>query len=234
MKHMPRWISLVLCGVIVNSCGVGIPVQVRVDEFTVAVDLDEVANTAFGELGAQGLFPAETIALPLTWPAELPELNYTTSFKAPPVRVDLTPEEGTAGSEKYADINKAGEAITRIELNRIVVRLERNDLTIDLPELRLQAADDAEADPTDRMAWRTLGVISPTPAGFVGDKELEFLPGGESFLNGQLTDERKEFALRVSGRVRLQAAAGDPLPRGRAVVRMIVVATFFVDPKGVL
>src|SRR3546814_9103350 len=64
--------------------------------------------------------------------------------------------------KKYDDINKAGDIIQRIEINKFVLRVEVSSLTIDLPELRLQIADTKDANPDDRLAWYTVGLLPGT------------------------------------------------------------------------
>jgi len=216
------------------ACGGGVPVRLTIDEFTMEVSLDKTMDTLFGQFAAQGLFPAGSRALPVLWPASLPDIQYRAMFTAPPVPVDLTPEPGTPEADKYAQINKVKNAIRRIEINRLILRLEQNSLTVALPELKLQIADEPTASPLDRLAWRTVGVLPAAEAGAVSDLELEFVPSGESFLDGQLSDAAKELAIRIVGKVDIDTAREKRLPSGRAVVRLILVATFFVEPDKVL
>lgn len=217
------------------ACGGGVPVRVRIDEFTMEVALDDVVDAAFSEMQAQGLFPPESRGLPVIWPNSLPNVRYRTVFTTPGVPIDLTPEPGSPEAEKYAEINKVEDAIRRIELNRIVLRVEQNSLTVDLPALDFQVADEPDARGDDRLGWRTVGRLPSAPAGVIDDYEVELIPSGESYLNAQLADEAKEFAMRVRGRIDLDTTAnGGRLPGGSAVVRMIVVATFFVEPEGAL
>jgi hypothetical protein len=217
---------------VLSSCGGGIPVRLRIDEFTMEIALDDLVQQAFQALKSQGLFPPETRDLPELWPASLPAVKYRALLASEPIPVDLTPEPDSPDFEKYEPINKAEQAINRIELNRLILRIDVNTLSISLPELRLQVADAPDADPTDRLSWETIGVIPSAPPGFVGDLELEFIAGREILLNAQFMDEEKELALRVVGNVELDTEVSPRLPSGSAQIRMIVVTTFFVDPEG--
>jgi hypothetical protein len=224
--------SLFGLGAALMGCGGGIPVRLRVDEFTMEIALDDLVGQSFGELKAQGLFPAETQALPEFWPASLPAVRFSTIMASPPVPVDLTPDKDDPDFKKYEQINKAEQAVNRIELNRLVLRVDTSTLSIALPELRMQIADTADADPNDRLSWETIGTIPSAAPGFVGDLDFTFSPGGESYLNAQLADDAKEFAMRVLGKVVIDTDENPRLPAGAAQVRLIIVATFFVDPEG--
>jgi len=208
----------------------GVPVRMRLDEFTLDLDVDELMAEAQTELSSLGVFPPGT-SLPELWPESLPAIQYRLVLAAPPTPVDLSPEEGSEDYEKYKDIGQAAGVVKRIELNRLVVRIEASNLTVALPELVLQVADSKDADPSDRLAWRTVGSLPGAPAGFVGDLEFTFIPSGESYLRAQLADEAKEFAARVVGRIDIDTAQNPRLPAGRAVIRLIAVATFFIDPS---
>jgi hypothetical protein len=87
-------------------------------------------------------------------------------------------------------------------------------------------------------------VVGP---GEVKDVELVWQEGGESFLGQQLMDpdclERqiaagepanplacKELSLRARSRLRFDTAVSPARPHGQMTLRMIVVATFYVDP----
>lgn len=247
------WINLALLVLAASqtACGGGIPVRLRIDEFTMELALDDLVDQALADFKGQGLFPAETEALPELWPQSLPDIKYRALLAAPPVPVDLTPEDtGGGGSgggggvgggdgtdglidpEKYEMINKAEAAINRIELNRLILRIEQSTLSIALPELRFQVADEPDADPNDRLAWETIGRMPTAEPGFIGDIEFTFDPGGETYLNNQLMDEKKEFAMRVRGTLELDTEQNPRLPSGAAAIRLILVATFFVDPEG--
>lgn len=235
MKRRIFHISIVLAALLVTSCDSGgIPIRLRIDEFKIDLELDEMVANSLQEFKSLGLFPPETQYLPEVWPDSLPEVSYRMLLAAPPIPVDLTPDPGSDEEEKYKDISAAAGVVKRIELNRLVVRIEASSINVALPEMRLQVADDKEADPEDRHAWRTIGTVAGVEPGFVGDIEFEFLPGGESFLNSQLADEDKEFAVRIRSNLEIDTAQNDKLPAGRAQIRLIVVATFFIDPSGAI
>ena len=227
-------LALVVAFVLPACDSGGVPVRMRIDEFTMDLDLDEMLAEALGEFKSIGLFPAETQHLPELWPDSLPAVQYSIQLAAPPIPVDLTPEPGSEDADKYKDISAAEGAIVRIELNRMVVRVEASNISIGLPELKLQVAVNKDASPEDRLAWRTIGTLPGAEPEFIGDLELEFFPGGESFLNSQLADEEKEFAIRMVSKLEVDTQQNARLPSGKAQVRLIVVATFFVDPAGAI
>jgi len=212
----------------------GIPVELRIDEFTMDLSVDDLVDDALAEFKALGVIPPETQYLPEFWPESLPAVKHQIVLTSPAEVVDLTPDPGSADADKYSDISKAEGVIARIDLNRLVVRIEASSLTMDLPELRLQLADQKDADPDDRLAWRTIGSIPGAGPGFVGDLEFAFVPGGESFLRSQMSDDLKEFAIRVRSKIEFDTDQNPRLPAGLAKVRLIVVATFFVDPIGAI
>jgi hypothetical protein len=212
----------------------GVPIRLQIDEFTMDLDVDELMVDALEEFKGLGLFPTGTRYLPELWPENLPAVKYRMALAAPAIPVDLTPDPGSPEEEKYKDISKAAGVVTRIELNRLVIRIEASSLSVALPETRLQVAVTKDADPSDRLAWRTVGIIPATGPGFVGDIDFEFLPGGESFLRSQLSDEEKEFAIRMVSTLDIDTEQNPRMPAGRAVVRLIVVATFFVDAAGAI
>ena len=78
-------------------------------------------------------------------------------MSTPPIAVDLTPDPDDPNADKYADISQAEGVGTRIELNRLVLRVEQSNVSVALPMLRVQVARDKDADPDDRLAWRTIG-----------------------------------------------------------------------------
>ena len=226
---------LLLTALLLGACDSGgVPIRMRIDEFSVDLELDEMVANSLQEFQALGLFPAETQYLPEIWPDSLPAVKYRILLAAPPIPVDLTPEPGSEEEKKYEDIGAAAGVVKRIELNRLVVRIEASSINVALPEMRLQVADDKEADLEDRLAWRTIGVIPGAEPGFVGDMEFDFLTGGESFLNSQLGDEEKEFAIRILSNLEIDTDLNPRLPAGRAQIRLIVVATFFIDPSGAI
>ena len=224
-----------LATLLLSSCDSGgVPIRLRIDEFTMNLDVDEMVGGALEKFKGMGFLSADAEYLPELWPESLPSVQYRVMLASPPIPVDLTPEEDSEETGKYDDISKAEGVITRIELNRLLLRIESSDITVPLPETRLQVADDKDADPEDRLAWRTIGWIPGAEAGFVGDMEFEFIPGGESFLNSQLRDEEKEFSIRVQSKIEVDTDENPRLPGGVAQVRLIVVATFFIDPAGAI
>jgi hypothetical protein len=219
---------------VLSTCGGGIPVRLRIDEFTLDLDIDEMVSGALDEFKSLGMFPAETQYLPELWPDSLPAIEYNMIMVAPPEAVDLTPDPDSEDADKYADIDKAAGAITRIDLNRMVLRVEASTISVALPEMRLQVADNKDALEEDRLAWRTIGIIPSAEPGFIGDLEFEFLPGGESFLRSQLWDDEKEFSIRVQSKLKFDTGKNPRLPSGKGKLRLIIVATFFVDPVGAI
>ncbi len=218
------------------ACGGGVPIELRIDEFTLELSLDDLVGELQAELTSSGALPLGTRALPEIWPDALPPIQTTLRMAAPPAPIDLTPDKETdpENYEKYKDINKAAEAVRRIEINRLVLRVEQSNLSLPIPELKLQVADDPTANPDDRMAWFTVGSLPGAEAGFIGDLDFDWITGGESFLNAQLGDEAKELAIRTVGELTIDTEQDPAMPRGLARLRLIVVATFFVEPEKAL
>ncbi|MBI4816342.1 MAG: hypothetical protein HY791_08790 [Deltaproteobacteria bacterium] len=234
------------------SCGAGVPVQLKIDDLTFDLSLDEAVGQLAQSLGAGGILPSAE--LPEKWPDELPDVcvDFVASTdQVAPAGVDLTPdpEVDPDGASLFAPVNNG--TVARIEIDDIVLRVEKNTLTLPLPPVELQAADDKDADPTDRRAWYTIGTIggselsrgcagTPSTAvepGKVADLDFAWNIGGESFLDHQFKDpdcsdalKCKEFAIRARSRLSLDTARFDRRPRGSVRLRMILVATFFVDP----
>ena len=98
-----------------------------------------------------------------------------------------------------------------------------------IPELQVQVADTLDADPNDSAWLRLVASKAATVAGL--DLEFQFIEGGESYLNGQMGDEDREFSLRVR-RASIDTDQLTEIPRGLLRVRFITEATFFIDPKG--
>lgn len=213
-----------------SGCGGGVPVTLRVDQFTMRLDLNDMVETLAQNLRTSGVLPESSGGLPELWPDNLPPIQLRLPLLTPPVPVDLTPDPGSENAAQYDKINKAADRIRRIEFNRLVVRVDETSLTVALPQLALQIADKADAKAEDRLAWRTIGTLASTAPGFVGDNELSFVPSGESFINNQLADEEKEFAMRIRGALDINTGENPKLPSGIAALRMIIVATFFVEP----
>jgi len=226
--------TLVLAAGWLTACGAGAPIRLHVDEFTMPISLDDTMNNVFAELQAQGVFPASSQSLPVLWPSSLPDVQYQGVFTTPPIPIDLNPPAGSPDAGKYGAINSVKDAIQRIEINRFILRLEQNTMTAAVPAFDLQIADDPDADPADRFAWRTIGNLPAAPAGYVGDLELTFVPSGESYLESQLSDQAKSFALRVTGVISLDTTQSGRMPAGAATARMILVATFYLKPDKLL
>ncbi|OGR09861.1 MAG: hypothetical protein A2341_14245 [Deltaproteobacteria bacterium RIFOXYB12_FULL_58_9] len=222
--------AVLLATSVLVACGGGVPVKLRIDEFSFALSLDEIMEGATSELAKAHLLPPGTQRLPEVWPESLPDIQYQLKFDTDPVPIDLTPPPGSEEADKYSQINDAKQAVRRIEINRLVLRVEQSNISVALPELTLQVADESDANPLDRHAWFSIGRMAPAEPGFIGDIELEWFTGGESFLNAQFGDDLKELAIRTVGEVSLDTEENRNLPRGVGSLRLIVVATFFVEP----
>ncbi len=253
-------IVVLLAGAALTGCGGGVPVTVRLDELTLDFVLDDaVAGIEEGLRGA-GLIAPEAAGLPEVWPEELPPVCWATlvsSDEVEPLPVDLTPDPAVdpEGARDFEVVN--GGLISRIELDRVVLRVEENTANVGLPPLEIQASDVLAPDADDRRAWSTIGRLGGRPLapgcgsagdaapvigpGQVGDLELVWQEGGESFLGNQLMDpeclERqsdplkcKELSLRARSRLRFDTAVSPQRPHGTMKLRVIVVATFYVDP----
>ena len=214
------------------GCGGGVPVRILVDEFTMPLDLNALASGMENQLKSTGFFPKDG-TLPELWPATLPDIVQHLALSSPPKAVDLTPSDPEQ-AKKYKQINKVQNALVRIELNRMILRLERNTMTVPLPEMVLQIADDMSTDAEDKTAWQTIGGLPGAEAGFIGDLEFKFAKGGETFLSDQLSDANKEFAMRTLGRFTFDTNVDRHRPAGAATLRLIVVATFYIKPEATL
>lgn len=250
----------VVWALLASACGGGVPVTVRLDELTLDFVLDDaVAGIEEGLRGA-GLIAPEAAGLPEVWPEELPPVCWATlvsSDEVEPLPVDLTPDPAVdpEGARTFAPVNDG--LISRIELDRVVLRVEKNTSNVGLPPLEIQASDALMPDADDRRAWSTIGRLGGKPLapgcgapgdaapvigpGEVGDLELVWQEGGESFLGNQLMDPEcldrqadplkcKELSLRARSRLRFDTAVSGERPRGVMKLRVIVVATFYVDP----
>lgn len=234
MQQIQRLLGLVLCSSFAAGCGGGVPVQLVVDEFTVDVEMAAVNQQLEQGLQSLGTLPPG-MTIPERWPDSLPRLQHSIRYATPPVPVSLEQDEADANSSsQYEAIDVAQSALRRIELNRLIVRVERNNLTVPLPELTLQVADSPNANPDDRLAWFTIGHIPGIDAGRVDDLEFTFEPGGESFLNAQMGADKKEFAIRAVANIEYDSQQTPLRPRGVAQLRLIVVTTFFIDPEAAL
>ena len=212
-----------------SACGV-IPVSLTIDEFAVEVDLDQTINGMNEQLLNQGILPPGSLGIPEKWPPSLPQIRFQTIMRSSPQIVDLTPDDPNSDEgQKYAEINEFLDAIVRIELNRMIIRFERNTTNIPFPQMRLEMAGNKNANPEDKLAWKTIGTFKGVPKGTVTDLELEYNVGGESYLSSQLSDAEKEFAIRVVGVLTYDSVEVDERPRGYIKIRPIIVTTFFVD-----
>ncbi len=215
------------------SCGGGLPIQVKIDDFTMEIDLSTVAGSATEALQATGVLAATSTTIPEVWPESLPDISYYLDLTTSPVAVDLTPPP-EEGNTTYDAINTASSVISRIDLNRLTLRVEQNNINVPLPYLELQVAPEKDSSPYDRKAWRTIGYIDESEAGAVKDHTFQFVKGGETYLNTQLADDLKEFSIRIRGKLKVNTEEFQGLPRGKAVIRLIAVATFYVDvAKGI-
>lgn len=212
----------------------GLPIALVVDDYTMDVNMDQVMNDTMIELQNLGVVNSNTAALPILWPASMPEFVYNKTFTSEPVAVDLTPDEGTPEAELYGDIGSALKIVKRIDINRMVLRFEKNSLTMATPEFYVQVADKKDTHADARLEWRTIGTLPSKPAGWVGDIDFQFVPSGERFLKYQLMDKDREFALRIKSTLHLNMQNDEPLPSGRATIRLILAGTFFVDTLEVI
>lgn len=210
------------------SCGGGLPIQVKIDDFTMEIDLETIGGTATEALQSTGVLAATSTSVPELWPDSLPDISYYMDLTTSPVPVDLTPPP-EEGNSTYDAINTASSVISRIDLNRLTLRVEQNNINVPLPYLELQIAPDLDSNPYDRKAWHTIGFIDASEAGAVQDHTFQFVKGGETYLNSQLADDFKEFSIRIRGKLAVNTSEFQGLPRGKAVVRLIAVATFYVD-----
>lgn len=226
-----------LLAVHLPGCGAGVPVQLRIDEFYIDVNTEDWMSLAESTLTSRGFLPQEAIGVPEKWPTSLPAIKYDLSVVSPAIPIDLTPEPtGEEGEDtsKYDQINQAQKVVQRIEINDLILRIERSNLSIDLPSLELQVSDTVDAHPNDRRSWVTVGILDGLKAGKVGDMRFEFVKGGETYLNNQFYEEEREFALRIKGNLTIDTAANPNRPRGQARIRLIALTTFYLTPRKAL
>jgi len=216
------------------GCGGGVPIEMTIDEYTIDLDIDEISQNLYQELMKAGAFKSTNKTVPELWPDSLEPLKMKARFVSDAISVDLTPEEGSEDADKYKAINEVGDAIKRIEFNKVIVRVESSTLNVPLSDIQLQMADDNNASNEDRLAWWTIGTLPDLEKGFIGDLEMTFLISGESFMTHQLSDETKEFAIRITGALQVDTEQERKRPLGLAVLRLITVATFFVAPEEAL
>lgn len=222
--------TAVLLPLVVAACGGGVPLEVRIDEFTFELGLDQTLAVLAAELAAVGLLPAAGPGLPELWPDALPDIEHDLPMTTDPVAVDLTPDPSAPDHDKYQQINDRSQIVRRIEINELVLRIDASTLSIPIPDMAVQLADAQDANPDDRQAWFTIGRMPGAPAGFVGDLPFTWERGGETYFDTQLQDDVKEFAMRGTSSVHVKTADEPRLPHGKALLRLIVVATFFVEP----
>jgi hypothetical protein len=236
MKHA---LALLLC----SGCGGGVPIQLILDEFAIDLSLDDSLSSISTQL-----LPPDSPGLPEKWPDEFPDICWDALVTTDPDlggRIDLTPdpEEDPEAAEQFGPVNNG--LVDRIEIDRLVVRVESNTLNVPLPVIEVQAADDLMADGDDRRVWRTLGAVGgsalspPCAAGMpapavvgpeeLGDLDFVWARSGESYLNAQLADEVKELSLRARSRLVVDTAMFPARPRGELKLRLILVATFYVS-----
>ncbi len=227
-----------------TGCGGGVPIQLVLDQFAIDLSLDDAVAAVSPQL-----LPPDSPGLPERWPDEFPDICWDALIDTDPDlggRIDLTPDPETdpQAAEDFGPVNSG--LVDRIEIDRLVVRVERNTLNVALPPIEIQASDALDADGADRRAWRTLGAIGadrispPCASGEPDDPVVE--PGekldldfvwarsGESYLNAQLADDVKEFSLRGRTRLVIDTAQNPARPRGEVTLRLILIATFFVSP----
>lgn len=192
------------------------------------IDIDKFSDDITNELVRRGVLPPGVDFIPEVWPASLPDVKYSSPLKTSPYRIDLSPDTITPGSSDEL-IKVLTDAVYRVELNRVVVRVEQNTANIPIPEMSIQVADDKDADPSDFSAWQTVGIFPGIEAETVGDVDLEWKPGGQGFFAGQLLDDKKEMAVRIDGSLEIDTQKHNERPRGVLSVRFIVVTTVYVD-----
>lgn len=217
------------------SCGAGVPVQLRIDEFSIDVNTEDWISVAEDTLKSTGFLPSDAVGIPEMWPNSLPDIKYDLEIVSPAIPIDLTPEADTeADAAQYEQINTAQKVVNRIEINELILRVDRSNLSIDLPTLELQIADTPDAHPDNRRAWTTIGILEGAKAGQVMDARFEFVRGGETYLNTQLFEPEREFALRVKGRMTIDTEVNPNRPSGQARFRLIALATFYLTPRKAL
>ncbi len=232
-----RFFSLLILGGSALSCGAGIPVQLTIDHFTVDVNIEDWLGVAEQSLQSSGFLPGESLGIPEKWPDSLPHIHYDLEVVSPPIPLDLTPDaedEDDPNKAQYEQVNAAQKAIKRVQIDDLILRVERSNLSIDLPSLELQVADDPNEHPNNRRAWITIGILDGPKANEVGDIRFRFSKGGETYLNTQLAEEEREFALRIKGKMSLNTALNPDRPRGQATFRIITRTTFYVLPEKAL
>ena len=226
-------IATLLAALHLPGCGVGIPIQLRIDEFYIDVNVEDWVTLAEKNLISTGFLSTEALGIPEKWPTSLPNVQYDLNVVSPPIPVDLTPDD-PSDAAKYDDINEAQKVVNRLEIDDLIIRIERSNLSIDLPVLEVQVADKLDAHPNDRRSWVTVGVLNGLKAGEVGDMRFQYIKGGETYLNDQFMDDEREFALRIKGKLKWDTTSDPNRPHGEARIRLIALATFYVAPRKAL
>ena len=226
-----------------SGCGGGIPIQVRTDQMTLPFNLDFAREAAGDLFRSQGIL-AEKSTMPIQWSLNLPKVSIPLMVSSPPIGFSFTEllDQTVSGNEESVKkITDALSIIRRVELNSLILRVDENTLTIPLPKIYLQIADKKDAKGYDKEAWRTIGYIDEVGAGNPLDEtvapakpedlKFQFEEGGETFLTAQLMDETKEFSVRLRSELDLSLDPDErtPLPAGGVVVRVLAVATFYID-----
>lgn len=218
------------------ACGNGVPIILRIDTFTSSIDVENTIEKIETGLKTKGLLPPQAAGIPEIWPDSLPHLTYTQDLSSGPQAVNIS-------GDQYAAFLKYQSALDRIELNDLVVRIEQNTANIDLPSMTLQAANGITPNPDDPHAWTSVGTLpganlipgatadAPgTPP--IEDLQFSFLPGGETYLDGQLSAKGPiQFSLRTRGVYRYDTDVDKYRPHGQMTLRIILIATIFVAPE---
>jgi hypothetical protein len=98
MKALTGIVALLVMALVLPACDSGgVPVRMRIDEFTMDLDLGEMVAGALEEFKSIGLFPAETQYLPELWPDSLPAVQYSIQLAAPPIPVDPNGDFSVSG-----------------------------------------------------------------------------------------------------------------------------------------
>jgi hypothetical protein len=224
--------GVIFWAVLGTGCGVIAVKPPLFDSFTLTIDLDEAVRGLETTLKAQGILPSSSSGLPDVWPAELPNIRYTAELPGDVQGFDLNPEDEEE-AEKYKLINEFSDLIRRIEINHLILRLEKNTMSIAVPPLTIRGSNDYDANPEDPDQWQALGSFDGADLSEVTDVALNFAKGGENFLNTQLLDEAKKFTLQAQGSFTYDTAVNPRKPSGAVTMRVILDTTVFVDTDNI-
>ena len=205
-----------------TACGNGIPIQLRIDQFTSSIDFDNLLTQMEAKLQSQGVVPGG-VHLPETWPSTLPPVHFVTTLQSPAFAVDLSSSSGS-----LAQFNQYRKVLDRVEINDLVLRLEENTLSLPLPALEVQVASGLNVNPDDIANWVTVGALPTASPQAVTDLDFKFVPGGESFVDEQIGGADAQFSLRTNGVFDYDTSLEPQTPRGTVTLRLIIVATIFV------